>query len=214
MKKIILIGLFLISFRGSARAEVINGQLNDEILYDANSINVESDVDQGWHARSASLYDLSYNDIWSTGLMNQPGYWFGQIFTDNYATYGDGALSFKVTFIGRDDGAMFQYAIFGTDETNASSTALALNTDSNPTGSAWTTISSGAIATSRIRDYQVNFSMDEKFKYLGVRFRFTGNTGGDTAVDNISVIPEPAAIGLISLGGIVTLVTNRLKRKK
>jgi hypothetical protein len=29
-----------------------------------------------------------------------------------------------------------------------------------------------------------------------------------------AAVPEPAAIGLVSLGGLVTLVTNRLKRKK
>ncbi|HNX53009.1 MAG TPA: hypothetical protein PKI68_04625 [Pontiellaceae bacterium] len=219
---ILLLGLFA----ASGRADLVNGSVSSPAISDASSMNVSSDLDQGWHAWSASLYDLSENDIWSTWLINQPGCWFGQIFTDNHATYGDVMLKFDVTYMGANiRSAMFQYALYGTDSTDASTTAFALNTDSNPAGPAWTPVSSGAVSTPDEGLYQAKMtSSGTAYQYLAVRFRFTGMTSGRgtdyaTAVDNISVasnhsvIPEPAAVTLIGLGGIVTLFANRLGRR-
>ena len=218
----LLLGVFI----ASSHASIVNGSVDSPSMYDANSINVSSDLDQGWHARSAALYDLSENDIWSTGLINQPGYWFGQIFTDNHATYGDVMLEFEVTYMGANiRSAMLQYAIYGTDSTNASATAFALNTDSNPAGSAWALVNSGAVSTPEEGLYQTNMTFSgTAYQYLAVRFRFTGTTSGRgtdyaTAVDNIaiksdhSVVPEPAAIALVGLGGVVVLVANRFGRR-
>jgi hypothetical protein len=88
-------------------------------------------------------------------------------------------------------------------------------------GSAWTAISSGCVATPSVNSYtaEIDFG-DRGYKYIGVRFRFSGTPKGRgidyaTAVDNLSIdaIPEPAALALISLGGVVTLIASRLGRK-
>jgi len=208
-------------------AGVVNGAVDAVILHDAASINVASDLDEGWHAWSASIYDLTEHDIWSTWLINQPDYWFGQIFTDQYTTYGVGSFSFDVTYMGGNiKSPMFEYAIFGTDSTNASNTALTLNANANPAESAWSLISGGTVSTPAAGSYQadINFG-DTAYKYLGIRFRFAGTTCGRgtdyaTAVDNISVIadhaivPEPAAIALAGLGGVIMLVVKRVGRNR
>ncbi|NOU36002.1 MAG: PEP-CTERM sorting domain-containing protein [Kiritimatiellaceae bacterium] len=209
----------------SGYAEVVNGSVDSPTIYDANSISVSSDLDQGWHARSASFYDLSINDIWFGGLTYQPGYWFGQIYTDNSATTNTIELSFDVTYMGANiQTPKLQYTIFGANVTDISQTALALNVDDAPAGSAWTLIGNGSVTTPSIGSYatEVDFGA-EGYKYIGVRFRFSGTTKGRgidyaTAVDNISlapnsVIPEPAVIGLLGIGGIVTLVARRIARK-
>lgn len=219
---ILLLGLFA----ASGRTDVVNGSVDSPAICDAFSINVAADLDHGWHARAVSFYDLSYQDIWSAQLMDQPGYWFGQIFTDNHATYGDVLLEFAVTYMGANiRSAMFQYALYGTDSTDASATAFALNTDSDPAGTAWTLIGDGSVSAPEAGSYQANLGfVSTGYKYLGVRFRFAGTTSGRgtdyaTAVDNISissnhsVIPEPAAVALIGVGGIVTLVANRFSRR-
>ena len=207
--------------------DVVNGNVNTDIIYDASRINVSSDLDQGWHARSASLYDLSYHDIWSTSLMNQSGYWVGQIFSDNYDTHDIAQLSFDINYVGKNiQFPTFQYTIFGTDATDVSNTSLVLDADSNPAGSAWALIGSGSVSTPSNGNYEVHMDLGSStYKYMSVRFRFTGTTIGRgtdyaTAVDNVSFVndsisvPEPAVIGLIGIGGIITLAANRLKRNR
>lgn len=220
---IILVGLS--AFVG--RAGLVNGSVDVSTIYNANSINVSSDLDQGWHARDTSLYDLSMNDIWFGGLTYQPGYWFGQIYTDNYATHGVVKFSFDVTYMGANiQSPCMQYTIFGANSTDLSQTALALNVDAAPAGTAWTLICSGSISTPSTNSYAADIDFGNSgYKYIGVRFRFSGLPKGRgidyaTAVDDISivakhdVVPEPAAVALVGLGGIVTLIATRLGRNK
>lgn len=208
------------------RAGLVNGSVDVVTMHEAASINVSSDLNEGWHAWSASIYDLTEHDIWSTWLINQPEYWFGQIFSDNRTTYGSGHLSFDVTYMGVNIRApAFEYAIFGTDSTNAQTTALSLNVNSNPAGSAWTLINSGAVSVPAEGSYAANINFgNTTYQYFGVRFRFAGTTYGRgtdyaTAVDNISLVsdhaavPEPAAVTLLGLGGVITLAVGRLGRK-
>lgn len=216
---IILVGMS--AFAG--RAGLVNGSADVSTIYNSNSINVSSDLDQGWHARDTFFYDLSMNDIWFGGFMYQPGYWFGQIYTDNYATRDVVKFSFDVAYMGANiQSPCMQYTIFGVNMTDLSQTALALNVDEAPAGPAWTSISSGSISTPSTNSYaaELNFG-DSGYKYIGVRFRFSGLPVGRgidyaTAVDNISivnVVPEPAAMALTGLGGIITLIATRLGRK-
>jgi hypothetical protein len=217
---IILVGVSAFA----SRAGLVNGSVDVSTIYNANSINVSSDLDQGWHARDTSLYDLvSMNDIWFGGFMYQPGYWFGQIYTDNYVTRDVATFSFDVTYMGANiQSPCMQYTIFGANITDLSQTALALNVDEAPAGPAWTPISSGSISTPAVNSYtaEIDFG-DSGYKYIGVRFRFSGTPKGRgidyaTAVDNISivnVVPEPAAVALAGLGGVVTLIAVRIGRK-
>lgn len=216
MKKYFILPLALL-LATSLWADVVNGSVDVEVIYDATSINVADDLDIGWSAYSASEYDLSYGDIWSTGLVTQDGYWFGQIYTDNYLTYGNGSLTFDVTVIGARDNSMFEYAIYGTDSADSSTTTFSLNTDASPVGAgtAWTLLDSGSIATAQQTGYEegLNFG-STAYKYLAVRFRFSGDQGGDAAVKNISVVPEPATIGLLCIGCVLTLTTSRIRRNR
>lgn len=56
------------------------------------------------------------------------------------------------------------------------------------------------------------------YDYIGVRFWIdeavaTDNANGST-LDNVSlVVPEPATLGLLGLGGLITLLVHRMKRK-
>jgi len=207
-------------------SEIVNSSIDTAVLYDAGSMNVSSDLDQGWHAWTASVYDLSEHDIWSTGLMSQSCYWFGQIFTDQHTTFGSGSIEFDVTYMGSNIKLpVFEYAVFGTDETNAVTTALSLNVCPDPAGPAWTLISRGSVSVPTAGNYHasINFG-DSTYNYLGVRFRFSGTTSGRgtdyaTAVDNIfltaddNVIPEPAAISLVGLGCIVVFISSRFVRQ-
>ncbi len=204
-------------------AGLINGSVDNPILSNADSINVSADLDQGWHARSASLYDLSLNDIWFGGLTYHPGYWLGQIYTDNYATRGDVQLCFEVTYMGENiQSPQLEYTIFGVNVTDISQTALALNVDETPAGSAWNLLSSGYVSTPSTNCFTVDLDLgDTAYKYIGVRFRFAGTTKGRgtdyaTAIDNISIdtIPEPSAIALIGLGGIIALGVVRVQRNR
>lgn len=209
--------LLLGALAASGYADVVNGQVDDQILYDASSINVADDLDIGWSAYAASEYDLSVNDIYSpAGFLATDGYWVGQIYTDNYQTYGNGTLSFDISYLTRGlTSSMFKYAIYGTDSTDSTDTAFSLTAESSPAGSAWTEIASGEVAIPSANSYEANFTSDA-YKYLAVRFRFSGpapNPGG-LAADNISVVPEPAAIGLLALGGITTLIMNRRRVRK
>jgi hypothetical protein len=220
---IILVGLSALV----CRAGLVNGSVDVSTIYDANSINVSSDLDQGWHARDTSLYNLSMNDVWFGGFMYQPGYWFGQIYTDNYATHGVTKFSFDVTYMGANiQSPCMQYTIFGANSTDLSQTALALNVDEAPAGPAWTAICSGSISTPSTNSYVAELDFgDSGYKYIGVRLRFSGTPVGRgidyaTAVDDISVVakhdvvPEPAAMALAGLGGIITLIATRLGRNK
>jgi hypothetical protein len=213
----ILLGLSAIS----ASAGIVNSAVSVHELYDAGSINVSSDLDQGWHAKAADLYDLSESDIWASWLMNQPEYWFGQIYSDHYVTAGEVDLDFTVNYMGLNiKSPEFRYEIYGTDSADSLTTALALNTTSNHVGSAWTLLSKGSVSTPTAGAYQATLNFSAGYEYLAVRFRFNGSTMGRgtdyaTAIDNISVhaVPEPAAIALLGLGCIVTLLASRIVRK-
>ena len=201
----------------TCQADVVNGSFDSPVIYDASSINVSSDSDQGWHAYASSYYTVSsYNDLEIDGLMESSGYWFGQIYTDDYFTYGNGVLSFDVTLWPRGiTGAMFEFEIYGTDSTDMTDTALLLNADSSVAGSAWTFLDSGYESVSNIGSHQTSLTFGSTaYKYLGVRFRFTGSNPSDAnyAVDNISVVPEPAAAMLVGLGGFVALIGSRIFR--
>jgi hypothetical protein len=206
---------------GYIYAELVNGRFDSPVLYDANLMSVSSDLNQGWHAKSASLYDLSESDLWATWLMNQPTYWFGQIYADHYVTAGNVDLDFTVNYMGRNIlNPEFRYEIYGTDSTDALTTSLALNTESNHVGSAWTLLSKGSVATPTAGDYHTNLTFSAGYQYIGVRFRFNGSAAGRgtdyaIAADNFSIesIPEPAALAMISLGGFVAMITHRLIRK-
>ena len=205
----------------SSFAGIINGSVSVHEFYDAGSMNVSSDLDQGWHAKSADLYDLSESDIWATSLMNQPEYWFGQIYSDHYVTAGEVDLDFTVNYMGWNiKNPEFRYEIYGTDSADSLTTALALNTTSNHVGSAWTLLSKGSVATPTTGSYQADLNFSAGYEYLAVRFRFNGSTLGRgtdyaTAIDNISInaVPEPTAIALLGFGCIVTMLASRIIRK-
>lgn len=202
-------------------AGIINSSVSIHELYDAGSINVSSDLDEGWHAKSADLYDLAESDIWATSLMNQPEYWFGQIYSDHYVTTGEVDLDFTVNYMGLNiKSPEFRYEIYGTDSADSLTTALALNTTSNHVGSAWTLLSKGSVSTPTAGSYQTSLNFSAGYEYLAVRFRFNGSTLGRgtdyaTAIDNISInaVPEPTAIALLGLGCIVTMLASRIVRK-
>ena len=223
MKKYFILALGLL-LAPAIWADVENGDFSSNTLAEASTINVADDVDDGWSAYAASEYDLSEGDIYrDDNNVTTAGSWFGQIFTDNHSTYGEGTLEFDITWINDLSGAMFNYAIYGTDSTDSTATSFALNTDGNPlgSGSAWNLLDSGSISISEIMtDHQEDLNLGStSYDYIAVRFSFdapraSSRQPGSIAADNISVIPEPATIGLLCIGCVLTLTTSRIRRNR
>ncbi len=217
MKKHLILLLSLI-IASASFADVANGDFSVDSVADASSINVANHLDIGWSAHAASEYDLQYEDMDSPFTAES---WFGQIFTDNGATYGAATLEFDISYFNDITSAMFSYAIYGTDSTDEAATSLSLNTDGNPLGpgTAWTLLDSGSMSvTGTSENHQENFNMSTAYDYIAIRFSFdvSGSTTRDSgiAADNISVVPEPATIGLLGIGGALMLVTSRIHRRK
>lgn len=214
--------LFAVAATASVYAELINGGFDQAAVRDAETMNVAADLDQGWCAKEASLYDLSESDLWTTWLMIQPTYWFGQIYADHCVTVGDVDLDFTVNYMGRNiQNPELRYEIYGTDSTDVQTTLLALNSESNHVGSAWTLLSKGAIATPSEGDYSTDLNFSAAYKYIAVRFRVNGGVVGRGtdyafALDNFSIraVPEPAVILLLATGCMTTLLVRRFSGEK
>jgi len=220
MKKYFILALGLL-LAPSIWADVENGDFSSNSLTDDSSINVADNLDDGWLASSASLYDLSESDIYRSTELTTASSWFGQIYTDNGSTYGTGTLEFDVNFFNDLTGGMFEYAVYGTDSTDSTATSFALNTDGSPlgSGSAWTLLDSGSVSiTGTMTDHQETLNMGStSYDYLAVRFKMSAATAGRASgmsTDNISVIPEPATIGLLCIGCLLTLTTSRIRRNR
>lgn len=205
-------------------AEINDSSFDSGVLYDATSINITDDVDEGWHAYSAEEYDATQYDLWSDELMDKSGYWFGQIFTTDDLTYDNQVLRFNVTYMGIDiQSPLLEYAIYGTDSTDAEGTELSLHDDDNviASGSDWNLLDSG-LATATLGTHDTAISLGETdYEYIAIRFRLTGSSadgrGTDyaTVIDDISLaVPEPVTAGLLGIGGILMLLTHRIRRSK
>ena len=236
MKKIILIGLFLITFAGSAWADVITNtdsvaMVNGEdatitlskfesSLGTLTRIYIEFTTALNPNGLSRFDNDNSLQQTFTVTLYSDPTDYFNVDFSlagtgisangsDFYIAASSSAITLEPTDgdstsrfnTGGDD-----YAEWNAGEQMATSGGYVNSTDFSDyigTGNLTATINS-------LIEYTASGELDL------VRQSHTTPTGTFSAkiIYEYAAVPEPAAIGLVSLGGIVTLVTNRLKRKK
>ena len=187
-----------------------------------SSITPGSNAGQGWYsdaprewAGNTSSPIEGTRDAASAGNGREKN--FGQIVTEDSS--GDLQFSFDWEFVnasGRDNLFGVEYWVYTTDNGSAS-----LNTDENatPGGSGWTQQLFGSVS----EDFDVSGSSETRNgsvtetvtlpgqTYVAVALRSisTGLSGDYSStndlwrVDNVSLVPEPASLALMGLGGLV-----------
>ena len=179
-----------------------------------NKVNTAT-LDQGWQAGAQWLI-VSGKAVRQNvnTLVDRP---FGQTFTDAR----DGSFTFSFDYNNVDDAVMKVVVIGvnfnatdpdfpGTLDSIGTGSALAIPTGTKQSfadllGSGVTTFSSATGSGSFSQAITLNSTSFDAYMVA-----FTSDGTGST-IDNVSVVPEPATVGMLGLGALITLVIRRMR---
>jgi hypothetical protein len=221
MKKII-IALAVAAMAFATQANVVNGDFaNPGYAANASAIITTNAVGKGWVTNSTVRMEISggvasRNDANANSLGG-----IGQLFSltgetgtrtlqfDLAITDADSDLDFYVVLDGYDylgGGDFMTVDYFSIITTNTAVTGARY--DATRLGS-YTHVNLGSTTGTKTFTFAANSS----YEFYGVTF--LSNTPDTTAetltIDNVSVIPEPATVGMLGLGALVTLLIRRMR---
>ncbi len=237
MKKLMMmIAMFAIA--GVASAALLNGDFSSGsgiMAKDSSIVHMGVDADEGWWGEGAysttettagqggangwlkltqrygnSCYAGQYFDVGSlvVGQNYQLEFWY-QVNGD--LDNSDNVLSFTV---GEDNGANSGTTAWDRNNTNqrwqpksgAVSTADVLGETRDITGGTigWTKVTSG--------NFQIDAGDEHIFVGLYIdNVRTDGSNEGFVGFDSVSIVPEPATVGMLGLGALVALLIRRIR---
>ncbi len=208
MKKLmILIAMFVIA--GVASADVMNGDFSFAPMGEDNSLDGDTDMDQGWFRNVQASTDawtiIAGEAVRGTdeGASHRG---FGQMFTHagsvsfvkfDYDAFAGNGL--QVILVGYTGSGSYN----SNDGFRTANTAI-------PTGDNYTitTLVNETIASGS-GSIQYDFTAGAYDNYA-IKFLAKGDDGAAT-VDNVTVVPEPATVGMLGLGALVALAIRRIR---
>lgn len=189
-----------------------------------------SALDTGWHFNNAGNLQLSKTPYMEMGRSewNTAIYYNAQLWTDVANMTGSGNVSFDVVL---DEyttksvtGAGVTIEVYGANDALTGAN-WEFDTDEGAApsmGSKWSLILSDTVDVSGgLGSYSTVSGTFADYNYLGIRIGIyaTGQDGGwgeDIGIDNISVstvaVPEPATVGMLGLGALVSIFVRRIRR--
>lgn len=219
MKKLVL-GMVIAAAAFAVQADLVNGTFTNGIVENRATVTL-SHVDLGWYNSTGVISDnLGYLEL-GRGQFNNQNYWHGQIWTDNNATTGSQDVNFDVVldqYSSGVSGAQVLIEIYGSD-TATTVTPFDLQEGSAPgMDTAFTQIGSRLVydVSGGTGSYSASLNFGSGYDYLAMRIGIyaTGQDGGwgeDIGIDNVSIVPEPATVGMLGLGALVALMTRRVR---
>lgn len=208
----------------AAQADLVNGGFDTGIVENRATITL-SHVDLGWYNSTGVITDnLGYLEL-GRSQFNTTDYWHGQIFTDNNSTLGSQTVAFDVVLDEYSTksvtGAQVLIEIWGSD-TATTVTPFDLQEGSAPAmDAAFTQIGSRLVydVSGGLGSYSQTLDFGSTgYDYIAIRIGVyaTGLDGGwgeDIGIDNVSItaVPEPATVGMLGLGALVSLLVRRIR---
>ncbi len=220
MKKLItLIAMFAIA--GIVSADVVNGDFSSATFSDDNVLN-HVNIDAGWFGSETAAWGISGGKmVRDVGVVGNGARSFGQMLNDTSLTAGDYTLELDLdytantSFVRIDlyswdnngDGGSIPITI----DLNLSSLNHDIGTAGNYTAyhMASTTITDSFTGKVSV-DFTLTHDITDARDLFGIRI-LTDDGPIAVSVDNVSIVPEPATVGMLGLGALVALLVRRIR---
>jgi len=217
MKKLVML-IAMLTIAGIASAGIVDGDFSGTGFHATGQANVETNhLDQGWvlDADSRWTYDTANNQAdMPTGYRLSDGTSFGQIWTDNSAITGTQELTvnYDGVWSGAGGNRRLRIAVFGMN--TLASVSLATGSDGNAAPAGSTVLydddfnfANGANITETLS------SVDFGTGYTYIAYRIRGITVSEDSLISVNnvVVPEPATVGMLGLGALVSLLIRRIR---
>lgn len=225
MKKMILIAMLAIA--GVASADLVDGDFQDNLMNPViqSSMNYVDHNNAGWVGSSMDLYTNGANygiemDGQFFGAADH--YYVGQIWTESSVLSSTASLTFDILSQNYTDSVtnpVVTVEFFSFDGSAGTWRKVGLQ-NNNLFNGGWTQIGStlNVDISGGVGSYQtanIDLSGNTDLIY-GIRIGLSSTSDGtfeDTFVmDNVSIVPEPATVGMLGLGALISLLIRRIRK--
>jgi hypothetical protein len=217
MKKL-MIALAVLGIAGFASADLLDGTFTGIATNSGTALNQDDagELDQGWFVASTGFVQPTGTEMAWTRPDATATYSgsIGQIWSDTLT--GNQQLTFDFTLLDIADltTPTLHIEILAVDAGGFFRNGFPANDNLVTSISEWaidlTTQSVGTYTSSAI-----NFTPTAASSYYGIRMSFEvaadGGGADNIAIDNVSIVPEPATVGMLGLGALVSLLVRRIR---
>lgn len=223
MKKMI-IAFALTAMAFAAQADLVNGDFNSAAAGETVGGNASyTMLGNGWYTNTVNArWVISGNGVADRTDGNNNAYaGMAQLFTYS----GDGARTLRMNYTSTDADADNDWVItfWGYNQTGASTSLLSAevfnlgNTNSIAGGGnyAVTEIYKAVelnIGSFGATNYDINFTADSAYEFYAIRIQAKSVDNADVfTINSVTVVPEPATVGMLGLGSLVALMIRRMR---